>query len=187
MKIYTRKTLSKQKGFTAIELLFALGIIAVATVVIVKAMSSNSDKAKAQQMIQDVSALVDNIKGAYSSSTDGYTGLDTASVIAGKLYPSDLNISGTNLDSQFSGGSIVIASSDASSFGITYNNVPSAVCSEVVSKLADETFSDISVNGTSMYSTGAGGGKVDPTAISNACGTAGAGGGLPSIVFTVTN
>ncbi|MFN7093900.1 MAG: type II secretion system protein, partial [Burkholderiales bacterium] len=41
----------QQGGFTAIELLFALGIIAIATVVIVRAMSSNSDKAHAQQML----------------------------------------------------------------------------------------------------------------------------------------
>lgn len=158
----------KQNGFTAIELLFALGIIAVATVVIVKLMENNSNKAKAQQMIADVSAITNNVRSAYNGSN--YSGLDTQSAINEKVIPDDLNISGDTISNQFPGGTISITAINDTSFTISYTNVPSSVCNEVITHIGAGEFSSITANDKEVYS---GSGTIDPKVVADACSNTG--------------
>ena len=64
----------KVAGFTLIETLVVLGIVAIVITAIVMKAGSANNKAKAQNMISDVATMVADIKNAYSSSSNGYNG-----------------------------------------------------------------------------------------------------------------
>jgi type II secretory pathway pseudopilin PulG len=129
---------NKIQGFTAIELLFALGIIALATISIVYAMRGNSDKSNAQQMLTDVTAIINNVRNIHNSSSTGYTGLDTERAIGLSAFPTDLKINQTanTVGNQFVGGTVAITAADDTNFTLEYTQVPAAVCAQIVTQLA---------------------------------------------------
>lgn len=165
LTIYRRR---KNKGFTAIELLFALGIIALATIAIVYAMRGNTDKSNAQQMLTDVTTIVNNVRNIYNGSSTGYTDLDTEKAIGLGVFPTDLRVNKTanTVGNQFVSGTVAITAADDSSFTVEYTKVPTAVCSQIVSQLANEPMSSITIGGTEVYSRGS---SIDMGAVSSGC------------------
>jgi type II secretory pathway pseudopilin PulG len=175
----------KRAGFNAIELSLVLGVIAIAVVGVIRIMAGNTDKQNANQMVNDVSTLVSNIKNAYSSSTTGYSTLTTTSAIDGKMIPQDLKIpaGGTSIQNQFQGGTVAIASgSSGENFTITYTNVPAAICNSAISTLGGSSFLSVDINGTIVYDVNAGT-LLDGTAVSAACKT---GSEQSTIIFTAS-
>lgn len=153
---YTRLFVRKQFGFTAIELMFALGVIAIGTVALVLASRGNTNKQNSNIMVADVSALVQNIQSGFASSADGFTNLSNETAISMNLVPGDLIVKpgSATINSKFQGGTVVIASgANDDNFTITYDNVPSAVCNNVVTTLGGAAFSNITINGTVVYDT----------------------------------
>ena len=164
-------TLKKHKGFTAVELMFALGVIAIGTVALVLMSRGNSDKQNSNAMVSDVSTLVQNIQSGFGSSANGYTGLSNDTAISMKLVPGDLIVpSGSStIKSKFQNGTVVIAAgANNDNFTITYNNVPSAVCTSVATTLGGAAFSNVSINGSVVYDTTSQL-ALDPTAVGTAC------------------
>ncbi len=139
-------------GFSALELMFVLAVIAVAMVAVIKTMGSNSDKVNASNMITDVSAITQNIKSAYISSSSAYNNLSNSVAIDLKVIPNNLVINGSNIKNQFPGGEVVIeADSSADFFTVTYTKVPSAVCMMVITQMGGASFQSIKVDGTVVY------------------------------------
>ena len=144
----------KQFGFSALELMFVLAVIAVAMVAILKTMGGNGDKVNATNMITDVSSMTQNIKSAYGSSSTGYTGLSNQVALSLKVVPETLPRSGNDgIKNQFQAGTVTIKvdSSDPSLFNITYTNVPSSVCQMVVTQIGSSAFQKIEVGSTKLY------------------------------------
>ena len=153
-------------GFTLIELMLVLAVIAVGISVAINSMHGNSEKQNSNQMASDVTTMVNNIKNAYSSTTTGYANLTTASAITAKLVPGDLRVSGGNIYSQFSGGVIKIEPS-AENFTITYDKVPSAVCNNIIALLGGGVFLKIVVGSTTVYEVGVT--DIDATSVAESC------------------
>lgn len=164
----------KHAGFNAIELSLVLGVVAIAIVGVIRVMGGNTDKQNATQMVNDVSTMVSNIKNAYSSSTTGYSTLNTATAIQGKMVPQDLKIptGGTTIQNQFQGGTVAIANgSNGENFTITYTNVPSAICNSAINTLGGSSFLTIAINSTTVYDVN-NQVALDAAKVSTACTTA---------------
>ena len=175
----------KYAGFNAIELSLVLAVIAIALVATIRIMAGNSDKQSSNQMVNDVSTLVSNIKNAYSSSTTGYSTLTTIAAIDGKMVPQDLKIpgGGGTIQNQFQGGTVTIeAGSAGDNFTITYTNVPTAICNSAINTLGGSSFLSVDINGTAVYDANAGT-VLDGTAVSAACKT---GGEKSTVIFTAS-
>ena len=160
------KSLKKCAGFNALELMMVLAVIAVATVAVVKTMSGNSDKQSSTQMVTDVTAMVFNIKNAYSNSNDGYNTLTQEAVIKMKAIPQDLRVNGETIKSQFQGGTVEIAAT-ADTFTITYTQVPQAVCASAVNALGGSAFSSIKINDDEVFNNV--NKNLDPSLVAKDC------------------
>ncbi len=166
-----KKRFKKVGGFTAIELMFGLGVIALGTIALVWASRGNTNSNNANTMVSDVSTLVQNIQAGFNSSSNGYAGLDNTSAISMNLLPGDLIVptGTTTIKSKFPNGTIEIAAGAANDdFTITYTNVPAAVCNKAVTTLGGATFTNITINGTAVYDT-ASQQQMDSTQVGTAC------------------
>jgi len=149
--------LRKYAGFNAIELTLVLAVIAIAIIAVVKVMGGNTDKQNSNQMVNDVGTMVSNIKNAYSSSTTGYTDLSSAIAVKMHAVPADLKVDEGKgiIKSQFQGGTVDIKTGpNPDSFTITYDKVPTAVCTNVVTTLGTNLFQDVLIAGKSVYNGG---------------------------------
>lgn len=171
LKLRNHKPLKKVAGFTAIELMFALGVIALGTVALVLVSKNNTNKQNSNIMVADVSSLVQNIQSAFASNSNGFSNLSNETAISMNLIPSDLTVvSGSDtIKSKFQSGTVVVAAGgNNDNFTITYNNVPAAVCNSVITTLGGSAFSDVTINGTSVYNTTAQK-QLDTTEVGTAC------------------
>lgn len=181
--MYHIKKYQKQLGFNAIELSLVLAVIAIAIVATIRVMGSNSDKQNSNQMVNDVSTIVANIKNAYSSSSAGYSSLTTDIAISMKVIPGDLRINGGTIQNQFRGGNVDITSgNNGDNFLITYTGVPSSVCSSAVNTLGGASFLSISINGAVVYDAN-GVTSLDAANVASACKQ---GGEASSLIFTAS-
>ena len=175
--------LLKYCGFNALELMLVLAVIAVGIGVAIHTMTGNSNSQNTNQMVSDVSALVSNIKGNYTSSTNGYADITTATAIQASLIPTDLKISGgTIVQNQFQAGTIEIAPENTGeAFSITYSAVPSAICNKAIAALAGSAFLTISINGGTPVYDSVNNVEISPSVIAGECS-----GSTNSITFTAS-
>ena len=173
----------KYCGFNALELMLVLAVIAVGIGVAIHTMTGNSNSQNTNQMVSDVSALVSNIKGNYTSSTEGYANVSTATAIQASLVPTDLRINGgTIVQNQFQGGEVTIAPENSGeAFSITYSAVPSAICNKAVASLAGSSFLTITINSGQPVYDSVNNVSINPEDIATACA-----GSSNTITFTAS-
>lgn len=172
----------KQSGFTLIELMGGLAIIAVASFFIVKGLGSASDKRNSQQMINDVNSMSSTIKSKFGSADDNYTSLSNTTAIKMNINSGTaVTTSGTTLKNQFSGGLVTIVgdATNGQTFTITYAGVPTEVCQQVIAGIGGTGFQKITAGGTTVYDAIAGT-MIKPSTTATACGT----NATVSMVFT---
>lgn len=170
MKNHTKR---RQAGFSAIELMLVLGVIAIATVAIIRAMGANTDKANSQIMMTDITYIINGIRSAYTSSDKGYDALNNSVAIALKVIPTNLRINGDRITNQFGGEVKIAPGSDVSIFTLTYDKVPSSVCQQVINGLGGGNFLKIEVNGTIVYQNDTNGTHpIAPAEVSSNCNNA---------------
>lgn len=172
MKLFNLK--NKEKGFTLVELVLIVGIIALMTIGIYIKYRSISNNAKIQQQTQDLYALSNKINGAYQSSASLAT-LNNTTAIAGGLVPTEL-INSPNIISRF-GTTLTLAPSPVpiagvSGYSITINNITPKFCGSMgTSKYANEV-DEVWISGVSRKTTGTSLTNANMTAIITACNTA---------------
>ena len=189
MNINDKQRLSKQKGwinytknrgFTMIELLVSLVVIAVLTGVVFGIYSKNHDTADAQKMNADLIAIVQGAKSAFAHDSQGYAAITSiGTLVSLGVIPSDLNITGTDANAtvknQFGGVVSTAVDSGGGWFQIIYPNVPSKVCIKVLTTLNADSFSQIMAGDTPIYDNGATGGTASEylgtLGIRDACGS----------------
>ena len=182
--LYPRRImpLLKYAGFNALELMLVLAVIAVGIGVAIHTMTGNSNSQNANQMVSDVSALVSNIKGNYTSSTEGYANVSTATAVQAGLIPTDLRVNGSTVQNQFQGGEVTIdPENSGEAFSITYSAVPSAICNKAVASLAGSSFLTISINSGQPVYDSVNNVSISPETIAQNCE-----GASNSITFTAS-
>lgn len=152
MKLFKEK--NHQKGFTLVELVLVVGLIALMTIgIYLKYKSIYMDRSVQLQM-QDLYAFNNKINGAYQSSSS-LTTLNNTTAISGGLVPTEL-INAPNIINRF-GSTITLSRqlvAGVEGYEILLNNITPKACSLIgTSKYANEV-DEIWINGANNKTTG---------------------------------
>lgn len=146
----------KQKGFTLLELLLVLGVIAALTIgafyiypKVKAASTANTEKS-------NLSTIAAGIKLLYPT---GYQNLDNSSAILSRVYPDTMVDENKNTHSSFGGDVIVKPDSvgtpsgkinTVTQFDMVYSEMPSNICIKMGTGLAFN-FANVTVQGDTIF------------------------------------
>lgn len=175
----------KHKGFSLLELLLVLGVIAALVVgaFIVYPKVQASQRAEAES--KNLATIQAGVKSLYTSASS-FSGLTNTVAVGAKVFPDNMLIgTGTSASvvNTFKGIVTVVSantgpsSTTGSSFTITYNNVPAAECTKIISAVAGN-FYIAKVGSTTVKAAGS---SLDVASTSTACNS---GGNTNTLVFT---
>lgn len=163
---------NKEKGFTLVELLLIIGLIALASIGIYQKYKKVTTQTNTKLEVQDLYALTNKIGNAYQNSNN-LTSLNNTTAIANGLVPQEL-INVPNIISRY-GGTITLSPqlvAGQPGFEIRINNIRPDDCSAVgLSEYADKV-DEVFVNATSQKTTGTSLTPANRTSIISACQTA---------------
>lgn len=167
----------KSQGFSLIELLLVLGVLAILLVAAFVVYPQVRDRNQANAEIQNLTAMKANLANLYASTGGNYTGLNDLTVIRAKAVPATM-ISGNNLVSAWGKPLMFGVSSSPSSdtttpgrsfpagryYSVIYAEVPNRICLPLVSGMAGN-YQGIQVNNVQVMSDG----QLDVSAATQAC------------------
>lgn len=160
-----KRRADSQKGFTLVELIIVLAIVALLAIFGIPLFQSYLMEGRVEPTAQDLSKLAAKIRGNYAAGGT-YDGLSTAtaSKIANGLATS-LVVGTSTMSHDLGGTGSVSVAGSGSAFTITLGTVNNVACpgpANVLSRSADS----ISVNGTAAKSSG---GTYNAGTASGAC------------------
>lgn len=187
---------AKAKGFSLIELLLVLGVLAILLVAAFVVYPQVRDRNQANAEVSNLTAVKANITNLYASRGGNYGGLTTTIANQARAFPSSMNggtFSGSTVTAAWGGAVAVGGAADpttavatgAREFGIRYTSVPAGVCLGLVSGAASN-FNQVTVGSTPVFTDAAGtgalaanqGGQFNPGVAAGACT------GTPDVTFT---
>ncbi|EAA5501528.1 type 4 pilus major pilin [Salmonella enterica subsp. enterica serovar Agona] len=138
------KNKKSKKGFSLLELLLVLGIIAALVVAAFIVYPKVQASQRAQAESNNIATIQAGVKALYTSASS-FTGLNNSVAVQAKIFPDNM-LSGSGSAAKpinaFK-GNVVVASADTgpsaatgSSFTITYENVPAAECTKIITAAA---------------------------------------------------
>ncbi|EDG0478613.1 prepilin-type N-terminal cleavage/methylation domain-containing protein [Salmonella enterica] len=138
------KNKKSKKGFSLLELLLVLGIIAALVVAAFIVYPKVQASQRAQAESNNIATIQAGVKALYTSASS-FTGLTNSVAVQAQIFPDNM-LSGTGSDAKpinaFKGNVTLAAAStgpsgtDGSSFTITYENVPAAECTKIITAAA---------------------------------------------------
>lgn len=138
------KNIKSKKGFSLLELLLVLGIIAALVVAAFIVYPKVQASQRAQAESNNIATIQAGVKALYTSASS-FTGLINTVAVQAKIFPDNmLSGSGSSvIPINAFKGSVVVESANTgpsaakgSSFTITYNNVPAAECTKIITAAA---------------------------------------------------
>jgi type II secretory pathway pseudopilin PulG len=148
MKIDNTKRLAnavnfrKQRGASLLEGIAYLGIAALVVLGAVSLLTSATASAKANQTTEELVALRTAVKKLHAGQTYPIQSL-LKQVTAARAVPATLQVAGAGTDTASItnswGGAVTITGTAATTFTITYNNVPTDVCVSALSGMTGWT------------------------------------------------
>ncbi|WP_052100959.1 type 4 pilus major pilin [Novilysobacter arseniciresistens] len=162
---------SKQAGFSLVEILLVLGIIAILAIAafVIFPQVQNANRANTEQ--SNLVAMSAGIKNLYAATRD-YSSLTTAIANKAGIVPSTMNggdSAAATITSSWSQAVSIgpgAATAVSPTFAITYTDMPAKVCAKLVPGMI-QNFKSIHVPATSTAAL-----SNDPAAVIAACGTA---------------
>ncbi|NNQ95496.1 type IV pilin [Escherichia coli] len=138
------KNKKSKKGFSLLVLLLVLGIIAALVVAAFIVYPKVQASQRAQAESNNIATIQAGVKALYTSASS-FTGLNNSVAVQAKIFPDNM-LSGSGSAAKpinaFK-GNVVVASADTgpsaatgSSFTITYENVPAAECTKIITAAA---------------------------------------------------
>ncbi|OON40546.1 type IV pilin [Izhakiella australiensis] len=180
------KYIRNKKGFSLLELLLVLGIIAALVVgaFIVYPKVQASQRAEAES--KNIATIQSGVKALYNSASN-YAGLNNAVGVQARIFPDNM-LNGTGATASvvnlFKGNVTLAPSADSpsgtanSSFNITWVSVPAAECIKIVSAVAANFY--IAEVGSAIVKSADG--ALDVASASQACNE----GGNANIILLVS-
>lgn len=148
-----KKYIQKSKnGFSLLELLLVLGIIAALIVAAFIVFPKVQSEQRANQTIQDIAAIDASIKSLYASKA-GYDGISTKVLINANVFPDTMT---TTVEGQayniFKGRINVSEVTNLSrpAYQISFYGIPPTECSKIVSGLWGRFFQIEIISGSGM-------------------------------------
>lgn len=163
-----RKINNNKQGYTLIELIIFVGLLALLMVAIYVIYDKVSNRMKANSLSKQLIVLSANIEQSFATLLSP-TGLNNNYALNAQLVPKGLaGGSSTGITNTFGGGVTVAAS--GLNYTVTLDNIPRDVCALVGTSNFFKLANGISVNGTSIKTNG----PLTSTHLSNIainCGT----------------
>ena len=131
------KNRGQQKGFTVIELIAVMVIIAVILGSVLAAVKGATDNSRITSAISSVRALQTASVNYYNNNGGSYNNLSLSTLASNSMLPNNFT-SGVNAN-PWNGASTVAPDANANWFDITFTNVPSTAATSLtnaVTKLA---------------------------------------------------
>lgn len=140
-----KSLLSKQHGASLLEGIAYLGVAAIVILGAISLLGGALNGAQANRAVEEVTALRTAIQKLYSGQTYPVQNI-TAAVISAGAIPGTLrvDIPNSTVTNSWNGG-VILNGATASTFTITYNDVPQNVCVNMVSGATG--WNSIGVNG----------------------------------------
>ncbi|HBB8367448.1 TPA: prepilin-type N-terminal cleavage/methylation domain-containing protein [Escherichia coli] len=138
------KNKKSKKGFSLLELLLVLGIIAALVVAAFIVYPKVQASQRAQAESNNIAAIQAGVKALYASASS-FTGLTKYVAAEANIFPDNMLINSgafTRPLNAFKGDVALAADktgpsgADGSSFTITYSNVPAAECTKIITAVA---------------------------------------------------
>ncbi len=138
------KNIKSKKGFSLLELLLVLGIIAALVVAAFIVYPKVQASQRAQAESNNIATIQAGVKALYTSASS-FTGLTNTVAVQAKIFPDNM-LSGSGSSAtpiNAFKGDVVVESANTgpsaaqgSSFTITYKNVPAAECTKIITAAA---------------------------------------------------
>jgi type II secretory pathway pseudopilin PulG len=156
---------SRVQGFTLVQLMLSLGIIAVLGTATLVAWKSHSERMETAAAVENTRTLGKTLMQTYGQ-TGSFEGLNETGVINGKLLPRTLQTKNNTITNRW-GGTVNVGPQAGNDrvLSIAWTNVPAGACSGMVSAMAKDG-STILVNGTQAQTAGV---RFDPGVAANLC------------------
>lgn len=169
----SRTTLKTQKGFSLIEILIVIGVIAVIALAAFIIYPLARDRLQAKQEAENIRSIQANVRATFFSKNGDYkgvgngrgaaTGPDRGISNLARAFPSSMNGGDYSRDAEIKSawgetvwvwnrpdvntpGGFIAANK---SFGILYEKVPRRVCAPLVTAIASE-FRSVNINGVEV-------------------------------------
>lgn len=166
---------TRQKGFSLLEVLIVIGLVAILAVVTLNYYNKANAGANVQRVTTDLMAITSAVRD-YAGHRPAYTSVTVENLIkTDKLASSLVNEDGDALVNQF-GGDITVTGA-ATTFDVAYTLVPTNECNSIVTAVAPN-FNVIEVGTTTVKANPSA--QVDPAALATACAT------TPPVTVTFT-
>ncbi|MDK1895514.1 type 4 pilus major pilin [Klebsiella sp. K4-172] len=180
------KNKKSKKGFSLLELLLVLGIVAALVVAAFIVYPKVQASQRSQAESNNIATIQAGVKALYTSASS-FTGLTNTVAVQAKIFPDNM-LSGSGSAAKpvnvFKGDvTLAVAATGpskapASSFTITYSNVPAAECTKIITAAAGN-FYEVGV-GTAANVKAAG----DVLDVSKTATQCSAGGNSNTLIFT---
>jgi type II secretory pathway pseudopilin PulG len=160
----------KNKGFTLIETMLYVGIVAVMMISIFKVYSKLSTNAKVSTMTSYMKVIDNNITGAYTTALNFGT-ISNVSVIASGMIPHEL-VSGTSIIGDMFGGQTTVAPAVVAgnpAYSLTLSQIPNEACTKIATGDFASMVQEVAVNGATVKVANAPINSAAIIAIANAC------------------
>lgn len=166
----------KAAGFSLIELLLVLGVLALLLVAAFVVYPQVRDRNQANQAITDMAAIRSNITNLYASTGSRITGLNNHVARHAKIFPDSMYPDPTLPLAHAPWGGMVILAPFPAAYGpraqgtvymMVYNDVPPSICLNLINGVQN-TLLQVSVDGVTVKSE-LDGIEYDPGATAAAC------------------